>query len=108
MALLPFIGVHPAYVLMALFGFCLGLVQPLTITWVVSAVAAYDRGAALGLRMLMNRLLQVSMPIIVGIVSLPLGSLGSASTRSLVLSAMALLTGSAMSAKTSWKTNDKE
>lgn len=107
MTLLPFVGVQPAYILMAFFGFCLGLVQPLTITWVVSAVAAHDRGAALGLRMLTNRLMQVSMPIIVGLISLPLGSIGSASTRSLVLSAMALLTGSAISAKTSWKTNNK-
>ncbi|MFC5337384.1 MFS transporter [Leucobacter denitrificans] len=108
MGVLPFLGLPPTYLVMAVFGFCLGLVQPLTMTWVVSAVSAVDRGAALGLRMLVNRLMQVTLPILVSAVSIPLGTLGSAATRSLLMSGSLLLVSGLVSIKSSWKTQNPE
>lgn len=102
MGLLPFMGTAAAFAAMAVFGFCLGLVQPLTMTWVVISVAASDRGSALGLRMLANRLMQVVMPLVVGTLAAPLGSFASASTRSLVVAAASLLAGGLASLRTSW------
>lgn len=92
-----------AFAAMAAIGFCLGLVQPLSMTWVVSTVAASDRGAALGLRMMANRAMQVVMPVIVSAAALPLGAIGSPAARSLLLSASALLAGSLASMRTPWQ-----
>lgn len=101
--MLPFVGLVPALVVMAAVGFCLGLVQPLTMTWVVSSVAATDRGAALGLRMLANRVLQVAMPLAISTISIPLSGIGSPSTRTLALSAASLLSGSLVSMRSPWR-----
>lgn len=103
MAVLPFIGADAAYAVMAVFGFALGLVQPLTMTWVVSVVLPRDRGAALGLRMLANRLMQVSLPVLISAVAVPLGAFGTPATRSLLLSASSLVVSSVVSMRASWR-----
>lgn len=105
MGTLPLMGTAAAFAAMAVFGFCLGLVQPLTMTWVVVAVRASDRGAALGLRMLANRLMQVVMPLVVGALAAPLGAVASASTRSLTVAAASLLVGGLVSTRAAWSTD---
>lgn len=103
-ALLPSLDFWGAMVAMVVVGFGFGLVQPLTLTWVASVVSPPVRGSALGLRMMSNRLVQVVLPLGIGVLSTPLAFLGSASSRSLVLSAVALYLSAAASAGASWRT----
>ncbi len=105
-ALLPSLDFWGAAVAMVVVGFGLGLVQPLTLTWVVSAVAPSVRGSALGLRMMSNRLLQVVLPLGVGALSAPLAFLGTASSRSLILSGVALFVSATLSAGARWSTEE--
>ncbi|MCR2793277.1 MFS transporter [Microbacterium sp. zg.Y625] len=101
-ALLPALDFWGATVAMVVIGFGFGLVQPLTLTWVASVVAPASRGAALGLRMMSNRLVQVVLPLGIGVLSTPLAFLGSSSSRSLILSAVALGVSAVASASASW------
>ncbi|MEX5269983.1 MFS transporter [Kocuria sabuli] len=58
-------------------GFCLGLGQPLTMTLVSTAVPATWRGSALAVRLVGNRVGQVAMPLLAGLVAAPLGPAGA-------------------------------
>ena len=76
LALLPLVGAWGAIAVMVGLGLGLGIPQPLTMAWVVSLTAASSHGAVLGLRMTVNRLAQITLPIAVGSVAAPLGVLG--------------------------------
>lgn len=58
-------------------GFCLGLGQPLTMTLVSTAVPSTWRGSALAVRLVGNRVGQVAMPLLAGLVAAPLGPAGA-------------------------------
>jgi MFS family permease len=75
-ALEPFEALWLAAVLMAVGGAFLGLGQPLTMTLIAQAVPVDWRGAALGLRLVGNRLGQVVLPVVAGVVAAPLGPAG--------------------------------
>lgn len=73
---LPFMGPAGAYVVMIGLGIGLGLPQPLTMAWAVNQTDPSRYGAVLGLRMTANRLGQMSVPLAVGAIAAPLGTLG--------------------------------
>ncbi|MDI3331585.1 MAG: MFS transporter [Micrococcus sp.] len=75
-ALDPIDALWLAVVLMVVGGAFLGLGQPLTMTLIAQAVPADWRGAALGLRLVGNRLGQVVLPVVAGAVAAPLGPAG--------------------------------
>lgn len=56
----------PLALLMVVAGFFFGLAQPLTMTWVVESIDSMNRAAALAMRMVGNRLGQVSIPLAAG------------------------------------------
>ncbi|MGQ1795696.1 MFS transporter [Kocuria oceani] len=58
-------------------GFCLGLGQPITMTLVSTAVPSAWRGSALAVRLVGNRVGQVAMPLLAGLVAAPLGPAGA-------------------------------
>lgn len=58
-------------------GFFLGLGQPLTMTMISTAVPPLDRGAALAVRLMGNRLGQVALPIVASTVAAGLGPAGA-------------------------------
>ena len=62
--------------LMAAFGFALGTVQPLTMSWVTLITEPRDRGVAASLRIVGNRLGQTAIPLAVA----PLSLAGGAAT----------------------------
>lgn len=66
LAVLPFVGVVGAAVVMCLLGVGLGLAQPLTLSWVTTRSAPAVRGAAIGLRLTANRLAQTVLPPSIG------------------------------------------
>lgn len=71
--------------LLAIAGFFLGLGQPITMTLISQAVPAASRGAALALRLLGNRLGQVTLPLAAGLLAAPTGPGGSLWMSSAVL-----------------------
>ncbi|MET1087203.1 MAG: MFS transporter [Arthrobacter sp.] len=73
---LPLTGVYGAIAVMVGLGLGLGIPQPLTMAWVTSLTHASHHGAALGLRMTVNRFAQISLPIAMGAFAAPLGVLG--------------------------------
>ncbi len=73
---LPLVGPYGAIAVMIGLGVGLGIPQPLTMAWVISLTPASHHGSALGLRMTLNRLAQISLPIAVGAFAAPLGVLG--------------------------------
>lgn len=87
LAILPSIFEIPllAGALLAIAGFFLGLGQPLTMTLVSQAVPPASRGAALALRLLGNRLGQVTLPLAAGLLAAPAGPGGSVWVSSAVL-----------------------
>lgn len=76
LSLEPIDALWLAAALMAVGGAFLGLGQPLTMTLIAQAVPADWRGAALGLRLVGNRLGQVVLPVVAGVVAAPLGPAG--------------------------------
>ncbi|MFB9776372.1 MFS transporter [Brevibacterium otitidis] len=62
-----------AALLMLISGFFLGLGQPLTMALITSSVPAAWRGSALAVRLMGNRIGQVAMPLIAGVVAAPVG-----------------------------------
>ncbi|QBS36681.1 MFS transporter [Thermaerobacter sp. FW80] len=69
LAAMPWVGWPLALVgLMAVAGLGLGLGQPLTMAWVASRAPRHIRGLALGLRLSGNRLGQLLVPALVGMV----------------------------------------
>jgi len=76
LALLPFVDVAGAAVVMCLLGIGLGLAQPLTLSWVSSLAPPNVRGAAIGLRLTANRLAQTVLPPGIGLAASGSGSSG--------------------------------
>lgn len=62
-----------AAVFLAVGGFFLGLGQPLTMSMITTAVPDSWRGSALAVRLMTNRVGQVGMPLLAGVVAAPLG-----------------------------------
>lgn len=58
---------------LAVGGFFLGLGQPLTMSMITTAVPDHWRGSALAVRLMANRVGQVAMPLVAGVVAAPLG-----------------------------------
>ncbi|WP_251039280.1 MFS transporter [Arthrobacter sp. ISL-72] len=79
LALLPWLFEFPwlAGGLLVIGGFFLGLGQPITMTLVTHAVPPASRGAALALRLLGNRVGQVSLPAAAGLLAAPVGPSGA-------------------------------
>jgi len=61
------------YLAMMIIGFGLGMGQPITLAWVSGQVPQESRGAALGLRLSVNRLSQVVLPVGIGAVAATFG-----------------------------------
>ena len=76
LALLPFVDVVGAVLVMCLLGVGLGLAQPLTLSWVSVLSAPNVRGAAIGLRLTANRFAQTVIPPTLGLVVADGGSTG--------------------------------
>lgn len=66
-----------AAVLLFVGGFCLGLGQPVTMTLISMSVPDAWRGSALAARLMGNRVGQVAMPLLAGLVAAPLGPAGA-------------------------------
>lgn len=95
LAALPLVGTYGAIAVMVGLGLGLGIPQPLTMAWVVSLSAASSHGAVLGLRMTVNRLAQITLPIAVGSFAAPLGVLGIFwANAALLAGAIAVVAGS--------------
>lgn len=95
LALLPLVGAYGAIAVMVGLGLGLGIPQPLTMAWVVSLTAASSHGAVLGLRMTVNRLAQITLPVAVGSFAAPLGVLGIFwANAALLIGAIAVVAGS--------------
>lgn len=73
---LPLTGLYGAVAVMVGLGLGLGIPQPLTMAWVTSLTHASHHGAALGLRLTVNRFAQISLPVAMGAAAAPLGVLG--------------------------------
>ena len=92
---LPMVGFFGAAVAMIGLGLGLGIPQPLTMSWVVSLTKPSLHGAALGLRMTVNQLAQISLPLGVGAVAAPLGVAGIFwANAALLAGAIAIVVGS--------------
>ncbi|GAA4774283.1 MFS transporter [Citricoccus nitrophenolicus] len=76
-----------AVTLMAVGGFALGIGQPLTMSLVSQAVPGDWRGPALALRLVGNRVGQVVMPVVAGLVAAPIGPAGGIWCACLILAA---------------------
>ncbi len=76
LALLPFVDVAGAVLVMCLLGVGLGLAQPLTLSWVSALSAPNVRGAAIGLRLTANRFAQTVLPPAIGLAVADSGSTG--------------------------------
>lgn len=63
MALLPVVDIAGAFVIMVLLGVGLGIPQPLTMAWAVSLTDSARHGLVLGLRLGVNRLAQITIPL---------------------------------------------
>ncbi|WP_207630388.1 MULTISPECIES: MFS transporter [unclassified Actinopolyspora] len=74
---LPATGVPGMAVALLVGGFFLGLGQPLTMTHVVTAVPETARSTALALRLMSNRVGQVALPFLAGVIASPLGAAGA-------------------------------
>jgi MFS family permease len=92
---LPMVGTYGAAVAMIGLGLGLGIPQPLTMAWVVSLTKPSLHGAALGLRMTVNQLAQIALPLGVGAVAAPLGVVGIFwANAALLAGAIAIVAGS--------------
>lgn len=78
-AVVPLLMEHMFLASLALFvgGFLLGLGQPLTMTMVSTSVPGQDRGAALAVRLMGNRLGQVVLPLIASTAAVGAGPAGA-------------------------------
>jgi len=89
---LTVVEVVGAAIAMLALGIALGLPQPLTISWVVLRAPASIRGAALGLRVTSNRVVQLALPLLVGAAAAPLGVAGMFLGSAVVLAGAAAVT----------------
>lgn len=95
LAALPLVGPYGAIAVMIGLGLGLGIPQPLTMAWVIALTASSSHGAVLGLRITVNRLAQITLPIAVGSFAAPLGVLGIFwANAALLLGAIAVVAGS--------------
>src|SRR5690625_7335654 len=69
-------GVVVAFICMTVGGFTLGVGQPMTMTMISQAVPRSWRGPRLALRLMGNRIGQVTLPIAASVVSGPRGTAG--------------------------------
>jgi MFS family permease len=76
LAVLPFVGVVGAGVIMVALGLGLGLAQPLTMSWVSIVTVPGTRAAALGIRQTANRIAQATLPATVAAVATGSGADG--------------------------------
>jgi len=76
LTLFPLTSVWGALLVMIALGFTLGIPQPLTLAWVVAITRPADHGAAMGFRVTTNRLIQVTIPLLVGAFAAPFGAAG--------------------------------
>ncbi|NUP61774.1 MAG: MFS transporter, partial [Nonomuraea sp.] len=90
-AALPLCGPVAAVPVVALMGFSLGLGQPLTLSWVAGRARAGERGTALALRLTGNRLGQVLVPAMAGVVAGATSVLGVFALSAVMLAATATL-----------------
>ncbi|MFI9590653.1 MFS transporter [Nonomuraea sp. NPDC052265] len=88
-AALPLCGTVAAVPVVALMGLALGLGQPLTLAWVAGRARAGERGTALALRLTGNRLGQVLVPAVAGVVAGATGVLGVFALSAAMLAATA-------------------
>ncbi|MEU5863903.1 MFS transporter [Nonomuraea sp. NPDC047529] len=88
-AALPLCGPAAAVPVVALMGLALGLGQPLTLSWVAGRARAGERGTALALRLTGNRLGQVLVPALAGVVAGATGVLGVFTLSAAMLAATA-------------------
>src|SRR5690625_1555749 len=70
------LGTVLAFLFMAIGGFTLGVGQPMTMTMISQAVPRSWRGPALALRLMGNRIGQVTLPIAASVVAGPVGPAG--------------------------------
>ena len=70
------VGIASAFVCMTIGGFTLGVGQPMTMTLISQAVPSSWRGTALALRLMGNRIGQVTLPIAASMVAGPVGPAG--------------------------------
>lgn len=59
----------PLWIIMiaaALFGFALGVAQPLSMSWLASITPNHNRGVSASLRLAVNRVAQVGTPLVLG------------------------------------------
>lgn len=73
LVLLPFANAWIAVPIMAAIGIGLGMPQPLTLVWISSLAPPQATGAVFGARMTVNRLAQVTLPLLVATVAGPAG-----------------------------------
>lgn len=92
---LGFVGTIGAVGVMIALGVGLGLPQPLTMSWVSDSAHPAHRGAALGLRITVNRVLQLSLPVAVGTLAGPLGVGAIFVTTAALLAGMTAVVGTA-------------
>lgn len=97
---LPLVGTVGAIGVMIGLGIGLGLPQPLTMAWVVARVHPSAHGAALGLRLTSNRVIQITVPVGVS------AAAGSMGTDAVFWASAILLTGSIAAVATAGKTLD--
>jgi MFS family permease len=63
-------------VVLTAMGLGLGIGQPLTMSWLTEQTPPYQRGVALSLRLAGNRVGQLSVPSLMGLVAAGLGAAG--------------------------------
>lgn len=86
-------GFAAAVIAMILLGVALGVPQPLTLAWVVDLAGEKLRGSALGLRVASNRLVQVALPLAIGLTAGSFGAAGSMTASAVLLGGAAVVTG---------------
>lgn len=84
---LPFANQWAAIPVMIALGISLGIPQPLTMAWTTAITPRSAHGAALGLRLTANRVAQVAIPMIVGVVAAPIGLVAIFWANAIVLAA---------------------
>jgi MFS family permease len=89
---LPLVNEWGAIPVMVGLGVSFGMPQPLTLAWIVSAVAPANHGAALGIRMMVNRLAEVLVPLAIAGLAAPLGAAGVFWASAIIMSGAATLT----------------
>jgi MFS family permease len=85
--LLPFVPLPAMFVVMVFTGAGLGIGQPLTMSWVASRAAPGARATALSVRLMGNRLGQVTLPLVAGVAAAAAGAAAVLVTTALAVGA---------------------